>query len=388
MLEPRQISARGCKMRMLDRMAIALPLALTASGAIGQAADALAVAPNRSSAAKPMLIVALGDSTTATARDWAPEIQEVYADCLPKALASHGISAVVINAGLGDTTTRAAILRLDHDVRRYHPDLVIVQFGINDSWIDVDEGQQVPRLSRSEFRKNLKTIVRRLKRDGTLVVLMTPNPMRWSGSMGADRNWQRAEFGIGTAVPFYHDVLWIAAAGGSRLGSNLPADRLFGLGGPVSLPGYELYELRAGAYWTISGSYLRQIKDISPLRGQSLYAGLRLQDSEASDTFHSTSHGQIQSVMLYITGRTPVGPVTLGFATTTENSRSVWLSLADRSRTARSGAGGSSAEAQAAAPRMISGSFFRLPRRRSGSISRRAGEWRARVGTAPIGKTP
>jgi lysophospholipase L1-like esterase len=180
MLEPRQISARGCKMRMLDRMAIALPLALTASGAIGQAADALAVAPNRSSAAKPMLIVALGDSTTATARDWAPEIQEVYADCLPKALASHGISAVVINAGLGDTTTRAAILRLDHDVRRYHPDLVIVQFGINDSWIDVDEGQQLPRLSRSEFRKNLKTIVRRLKRDGTLVVLMTPNPMRWS----------------------------------------------------------------------------------------------------------------------------------------------------------------------------------------------------------------
>jgi hypothetical protein len=50
-------------LRMLDRMAIALPLALTASGAIGQAADALAVAPNRSSAAKPMLIVALGDCT-------------------------------------------------------------------------------------------------------------------------------------------------------------------------------------------------------------------------------------------------------------------------------------------------------------------------------------
>ncbi len=127
-----------------------------------------------------MLIVALGDSTTATARDWAPEIQEVYADCLPRALAAHGISAVVINAGLGDTTTRAAILRLDRDVRRHHPDLVVVQFGINDSWIDVDRGQRLPRLSRPEFRKNLKTIVGRLKRDGALVVLMTPNPMRWS----------------------------------------------------------------------------------------------------------------------------------------------------------------------------------------------------------------
>jgi len=54
-------------MRMLGRMAIVLPLGLAASGAIGQPADALA-------GAKPMLIVALGDSTAATARDWAAGI--------------------------------------------------------------------------------------------------------------------------------------------------------------------------------------------------------------------------------------------------------------------------------------------------------------------------
>ncbi|MGO9717800.1 MAG: patatin-like phospholipase family protein [Steroidobacteraceae bacterium] len=148
-----------------------------------------------------------------------------------------------------------------------------------------------------------------------------------NGNLGARRDWQRAEFGIGTAIPFYHDVLWLAAAGGSRLGSNLPADRMFGLGGPVSLPGYELYQLRAGAYWTVNASYLWQIKNISPLRGQALYAGLRLQDTEVYDPFYSTDHGQIQSVMLFITGRTPVGPVSLGFATTTENSRSVWLTF-------------------------------------------------------------
>jgi lysophospholipase L1-like esterase len=124
-------------------------------------------------------IVALGDSTTATARDWAPEIHEVYADCLPGALKPHGIEAVVINAGIGDTTTREAVGRLDRDVRRHHPDLVVVQFGINDSWIDVDQGKTRPRLSRAEYRSNLTTIVRRLKQDGTRVLLMTPNPMRW-----------------------------------------------------------------------------------------------------------------------------------------------------------------------------------------------------------------
>jgi NTE family protein len=144
---------------------------------------------------------------------------------------------------------------------------------------------------------------------------------------GAQRSWQRAEMGFGIAVPFYDDVLWLGTAGGSRLGSKLPADRLFALGGPASLPGYQLYELRAAAYWTVSGSYLWQLKNLFSLRGQTLYAGLGLQDSEAYDTLDSKNHGQIQSVSFFITGRTPVGPLTLGFATTTENSRTVWISF-------------------------------------------------------------
>ena len=129
--------------------------------------------------AHSVLIVTFGDSTTATARDWTPEIKEVYSDCLPGALAPRGIGAVVVNAGIGDTTTRQAVARLDRDVRRHHPDLVVVQFGINDSWIDVDEGKTKPRLTRAEFRRNLTLIARRLKQDGARVILMTPNPMRW-----------------------------------------------------------------------------------------------------------------------------------------------------------------------------------------------------------------
>jgi outer membrane protein assembly factor BamA len=144
---------------------------------------------------------------------------------------------------------------------------------------------------------------------------------------GAQRTWQRAELGLGVAVPFRNDVLWVSAAGGSGLGSKLPADRRFALGGPVSLPGYQLNELRAAAYWTIGGSYLWQIKDIFSLRGQALYAGLRLQDTEAYDTLDGKNHGQIESVTLFITGRTPVGPLTIGFATTSVSSHSVWISF-------------------------------------------------------------
>ncbi len=128
---------KGVKLR---RLGFGLPLLLAASGVLAQT----------------VRIVALGDRTTATARDWAPEIQEVYADCLPRALAPLNVSATVINAGIGDTTTRQAVARLDRDVLRHHPDIVIVQFGINDSWIDVDEGRTRPRLSRAEFRANLR----------------------------------------------------------------------------------------------------------------------------------------------------------------------------------------------------------------------------------------
>jgi NTE family protein len=146
-------------------------------------------------------------------------------------------------------------------------------------------------------------------------------------AFGGERDWQRAELGVGFAIPFRDNVLRVDAAGGSGLGSNLPADRLFAMGGPVSLAGYELDALRAAAYWTLSASYLWQIKDIFALRGQTLYAGLRLQDLKAYETIDGTDPGQIGSLAVFITGRTPVGPLTLGFAATTSNSRTVWVSF-------------------------------------------------------------
>jgi lysophospholipase L1-like esterase len=154
-------------------------LALVSSSACAHDADQIVGGGTAATASHSVRIVTFGDSTTATAKDWAPEIQEVYSDCLPVALAPHHIAAVIINAGIGDTTTRQAVARLDRDVRRHHPDLVVVQFGINDSWIDVDEGKTKPRLTRAEFRRNLTIIARRLKQDGARVILMTPNPMRW-----------------------------------------------------------------------------------------------------------------------------------------------------------------------------------------------------------------
>ncbi len=128
--------------------------------------------------AATLTIVALGDSTTAV-DDWSGRAIEVYADLLPGALDASGIRARVVNAGISDTTTREARERLDRDVRAFAPDIVVIQFGINDSWIDADLGRREPRVTRDEYRDNLRYLVRTLKADGAQVLLMTPNPMRW-----------------------------------------------------------------------------------------------------------------------------------------------------------------------------------------------------------------
>jgi lysophospholipase L1-like esterase len=94
--------------------------------------------------------------------DWAPSITEVYAECLPRILDAHGIQAEVTNAGIGDTTTREGRARIDQDVRSHAPNLVVIQFGINDSWIDVDVGRTEPRLTREEYRDILRYCIRTL----------------------------------------------------------------------------------------------------------------------------------------------------------------------------------------------------------------------------------
>ena len=104
--------------------------------------------------------------------------------------------------------------------------------------------------------------------------------MRSDTSMGADRDWERIEAGLGIAVPVRGDIVWLTAAGGTGFNSDLPVDRDFAIGGPGSFPGLPLDSVRAPEYWTVNGSYLWKVKDIQSIRGQALYAGMRLETGE------------------------------------------------------------------------------------------------------------
>lgn len=162
-------------------------------------AVAVCLARSPDSVTRAADIVAFGDSTTAT-RDTVPK---VYAQILQEQLPARlGKDVTVFNAGIGGNTTHNALQRIENDVRARHPDTVIVQFGINDSWIysnvqggpsdvPIDAATQAghPHASYGNYTANLTSIVTTLKGDGARVILMTPNQLQTTGP-GAEMAWR------------------------------------------------------------------------------------------------------------------------------------------------------------------------------------------------------
>ena len=122
-------------------------------------------------------LVAFGDSTTAPR-----ENLEVYSELLEKQLKARTPAARVINAGVRGNNTEDAARRFQTDVLDHKPDLVVLQFGINDSAVDVwkQPPADKPRVDLTLFRNHLQFFIRTLKTRGVKVVLMTPNPLRWT----------------------------------------------------------------------------------------------------------------------------------------------------------------------------------------------------------------
>ena len=126
-------------------------------------------------------LVAFGDSTTAPR-----ERLEVYSELLEKELKAKTPVARVINAGVRGNNTEDASSRFQKDVLDQKPDLVVIQFGINDSAVDVwkQPPADKPRVDLKVFRNHLQYFIRTLKtRGGRKVVLMTPNPLRWTARL-------------------------------------------------------------------------------------------------------------------------------------------------------------------------------------------------------------
>jgi NTE family protein len=151
--------------------------------------------------------------------------------------------------------------------------------------------------------------------------------MKSDSSMGADRDWEKGEIGIGMALPLRRDVLWMTLAGGSDFDSDLPGDRMFSVGGPDSFAGFEQGELRVRQYWLASTSYLWRVKDLLSIRNHSLYVGVGLTGGQVVDRLDGGEDGDLYGGSVFLTGRTLFGPLTVGVGTTSTDSWSLWLSV-------------------------------------------------------------
>lgn len=115
----------------------------------------------------PITIVAFGDSVTHGAV--APgeiNYETVYWNRLRQKLNAvrNYVPVNVINAGIGGITAKRSLGRIDRDVLKHEPDLVIVCFGLNDV-----------NGTLEDFVESLRVIFSRCLAAGADVILLTPN---------------------------------------------------------------------------------------------------------------------------------------------------------------------------------------------------------------------
>lgn len=114
---------------------------------------------------KHIVLVAFGDSITENnhwvqgQQNWVQLLESNLYNIFPK-------RATVINSGLSGDSLPECMDRLERDVLRFQPDIVIVSFGANDVLKDQPE----------EFRKLYRILLKKLLDSGAKVVTRTPTP--------------------------------------------------------------------------------------------------------------------------------------------------------------------------------------------------------------------
>lgn len=89
-------------------------------------------------------------------------------------------SLTVVNASVNGDTTRLALERMPKDLQRELPDLVYIQFGLNDcNFWQSDAGH--PRVSLKAYESNLEEMVVRARLSGARFVILATNHLTQPG---------------------------------------------------------------------------------------------------------------------------------------------------------------------------------------------------------------
>lgn len=103
-------------------------------------------------------------------KTWVSQI----ASALDKCAIKQEIDIIVQNPSINGNTTRQALERMAFDVQSHEPDLVLVQFGMNDcNYWQTAHGK--PRVSQAAFKENLIEIITCLMATGAKKIILQTN---------------------------------------------------------------------------------------------------------------------------------------------------------------------------------------------------------------------
>ncbi len=121
-----------------------------------------------------LTIVAFGDSISEGTYGGA-NAKETFPALLEKMLLQHHIDARVINKGIPGETAPEALFRLQRDVVDLNPDMVLIMYGANDSWVPPDFNFSA--VSVKDFSTAIGKMVNRLLGLSIDPILMTTTPI-------------------------------------------------------------------------------------------------------------------------------------------------------------------------------------------------------------------
>lgn len=129
------------------------------------------------SISKPIAIgiVFMGDSITFGQYVEAPfRWTDIVSDRLTRKYLKSATNLMFLNRGVSGETTRQGLERFPRDVQSVAPDIMTLQFGLNDCncWV-TDRG--LPRVSELAYRANLIEMIERARRFGTKRVILSAN---------------------------------------------------------------------------------------------------------------------------------------------------------------------------------------------------------------------
>jgi acyl-CoA thioesterase I len=122
-----------------------------------------------------IVIVFMGDSITAgqyvdPSLRWTSLVDDdIVRKYLPTPINFH-----ILNRGVSGETTRQGLERFPNDLQQHRPDIVTIQFGLNDCNCWVSDGG-LPRVSEAAYRANLIEMIERARRFGARRVIMSTN---------------------------------------------------------------------------------------------------------------------------------------------------------------------------------------------------------------------